>query len=60
MNLAEIIAISQIVGQLAPPALEFANNIIKALDASGMSGEDRMKAILEMQATLKPMEPIAE
>jgi len=60
MRAAEIAAIVQLASTLAPPVLEFVNNVMRALDTSGMTGEQRMKAIVEMQATLKPMAPVPE
>jgi hypothetical protein len=60
MTPAEIAAIIQLAATLAPPAIEFVNNIIKALDSSGMTGEERMQTILDLQSKLKPMQPIPE
>ena len=58
MRAAEIAAIVQLASTLAPPVLEFANNIMRA--TQDMTSEERMKLIREMQATLKPMRPVPE
>lgn len=58
MKAAEIAAIVQLATTLAPPVLEFANNVMRA--TQDMTSEERMKVIREMQATLQPMKPILE
>lgn len=58
MTAAEIAAIVQLATTLAPPVLEFANNVMRA--TQDMTSAERMKLIRDMQANLKPMTPIPE
>jgi hypothetical protein len=53
MTPAEILAIIQLAAALEPSVATFANNMITAF--SGMSAEDRAKALTDLQASLKPM-----
>lgn len=55
MEVAEIIAIIQLVSVLEPQAVALITNLVGAFQASGMTAEDRQKAIDSLSAALKPM-----
>lgn len=55
MTPMEIIALLQLASVLVPEAASLINNIQSAANSNG-SLEDKMKALIDLQGALKPME----
>lgn len=57
MTPAEILMLVQLFAALEPPVVALVNQTINAFNDSDMTPEDRMNALTDLAATLKPMVP---